>query len=686
MAGPGRAAASSAVTATAAAAVAVAAIWSGRWAAGPGPARWAAVEGWTRPVVDAAAAAAAALTIGLLVLVATALPRPRTTDRAGTPAAGSASDPAPGSASDPAAGSASDPAAGSASDPAAASWRARRLVAWTSAAWGALALAQALLDHGADPAAGHRLHPDHGRGLLLTAAVAAVICALSVTPRLVAPVGWLCLLSLVPLVPAAATAVPEGIIDRDTAVTALGLHLIGVSVWLGGLAGVAALRRPLGAAWPAVVSRYARLATWATALVALSGVVGTAVRIPRIADLGTGYGAVVLVKAVALGCLAVAGSRWRRRAARPGHGAVRLVAVELAALAGLLGLGVALAGSTPPGADSRRVRSVVEAVTAYPMPPRLTAARWFTQWQPDLLWTLVAVACAAGYLAGAHRLRARGDRWSPACTASWLVGLAGLVYVTSGAPAVYGRVLFSMHMLGHMSLSMVVPVFLVLGSPVTLALRALPARHDGSRGPREWLVVATASRVARVLAFPPVAAFLFAGSLLFFYFSPLFGLALSTHVGLELMYAHFLFAGYLFAWVLVGLDPRPAPVSQPLRLITLLGAMAFHAFFGVALLSGSGLLANDYFGRLDRPWGPGLLADQRLAGGVAWGIGDVPAILMAVILAIEWARDDDREARRLDRAADRDGDAQLTAYNAMLARLAGEPPGDDAPGHRHTGE
>ncbi|HEY6794841.1 MAG TPA: cytochrome c oxidase assembly protein, partial [Kineosporiaceae bacterium] len=147
------------------------------------------------------------------------------------------------------------------------------------------------------------------------------------------------------------------------------------------------------------------------------------------------------------------------------------------------------------------------------------------------------------------------------------------------------------------------------------------------------------------------------------------------------------FAGYLFSWVLIGLDPRPAPVSQPLRLITLLGAMAFHAFFGVALLAGSTLLAGDYFGRLDLTWGPNLLADQRLAGGIAWGIGDVPAILVAVILAIEWSREDDREARRLDRAADRDGDAQLAAYNAMLARLAGKPPdADEATGQRRTGE
>ena len=227
---------------------------------------------------------------------------------------------------------------------------------------------------------------------------------------------------------------------------------------------------------------------------------------------------------------------------------------------------------------------------------------------------------------------------------------------------------------------MLVPIFLVLGAPVTLALRALVPRGDGSRGPREWLVATSQSRYAQVLAFPPVAAFLFAGSLVFFYFSPLFGLALRTHVGHELMHVHFLFSGYLFAWVLIGVDPGPLRVNHPLRLITLLAAMAFHAFFGVSLLSGGTVLEAGYFGGLGRTWGQALLTDQRLGGGVAWGIGDIPAIVMAVIIAVQWAMSDDRDARRLDRAADRDGDAELVAYNAMLGRLAkgGRPAnGDD---------
>jgi cytochrome c oxidase assembly factor CtaG len=210
----------------------------------------------------------------------------------------------------------------------------------------------------------------------------------------------------------------------------------------------------------------------------------------------------------------------------------------------------------------------------------------------------------------------------------------------------------------------------VLGAPVTLGLRSLKSRGDGSRGPREWLLAVTGSRFLRVLSFAPVAAVLFAGSLIAFYSTDLFELALTTHTGHELMYLHFLLVGYLFAWVLVGVDPGPHRPRYPLRLLVLFATMAFHAFFGVAVISGTTVLQPDYFGALGREWGRTLLDDQRLGGGLALGGGEIPTVLLALVLAVQWSRSDDREARRRDRAADRDGDSELTAYNQMLAGLA----------------
>jgi len=71
----------------------------------------------------------------------------------------------------------------------------------------------------------------------------------------------------------------------------------------------------------------------------------------------------------------------------------------------------------------------------------------------------------------------------------------------------------------------------------------------------------------------------------------------------------------------------------------------------------------------DRGWGADPLTDQQYGAAVAWGIGEVPTIALAILVTLRWVNDDSREARRRDRKADRDGEADLTAYNEMLSRL-----------------
>jgi putative copper resistance protein D len=175
------------------------------------------------------------------------------------------------------------------------------------------------------------------------------------------------------------------------------------------------------------------------------------------------------------------------------------------------------------------------------------------------------------------------------------------------------------------------------------------------------------SPVGRLLAHPLVAAVLFAGSLVVFYYSPLFRWATTDHIGHEWMTAHFLITGYLFVQSLVGVDPVPYRLPYPLRLMVLLVTMAFHAFFGLALLQGSGLLLADWYGAMG--WGTSALADQQAGGGIAWSVGEIPTLVLAMVVAVRWAGSDERESRRLDRNAERTDDAELAAYNDMLARL-----------------
>jgi cytochrome c oxidase assembly factor CtaG/putative copper export protein len=514
-----------------------------------------------------------------------------------------------------------------------------------------------------------------GRLIAVTCAAAAVIGLLAAGATLLRSAGLLAVAAVLTLTPAALGGHASVSVGHETAVTALGLHLLGVCVWVGGLVGLLLLAPGLHAAGSATARRYSTVAGCSYLAVAVSGAISAWLRIPSIGDLGSRYGLVVIAKTVALLLLGAAGW-WHRRhtldAMDDGapHAFARLAAAEVALMTVTVGLAVALSQSAPPSSAEPVSNDPVTDLTGYPMPAAPTAARWLFSWQPDLMWVLICLLLAGLYLAGVRRLRARGDGWPVGRTVLWLAGLLVVLYATSGGPAMYGRVTFSGHMVMHMLMAMVAPLALVLGAPVTLALRTLRGRDDGTRGPREWVLAAIGSPVARVLSFPPVAAVLFAGSLIAFYYTPLFELSLRTHVGHELMHVHFLLTGYLFAWVLVGLDPGPRRWSHPLRLVLLLATMVFHAFFGIALLQGSGVLAQSWFAALPRDWGRSLLLDQQFGGGIAWGFGEFPTLVLAGVLAVQWSRASDREATRVDRAADRDGDAELTAYNAMLAQLA----------------
>jgi putative copper resistance protein D len=149
------------------------------------------------------------------------------------------------------------------------------------------------------------------------------------------------------------------------------------------------------------------------------------------------------------------------------------------------------------------------------------------------------------------------------------------------------------------------------------------------------------------------------------------------------MTVHFVITGYLFILSMIGTDPVPRRAPYPLRLLLLLATMAFHAFFGVTLMGATTLLQPEWFTGLGRDWGLSPLADQQMAGAITWGIGEVPTLLIAIGVAIMWSRSDARETRRKDRAADRDHDADLEAYNAMLSQLGERTyPGPGDPGQR----
>ncbi|HEX8348078.1 MAG TPA: cytochrome c oxidase assembly protein [Actinoplanes sp.] len=280
-------------------------------------------------------------------------------------------------------------------------------------------------------------------------------------------------------------------------------------------------------------------------------------------------------------------------------------------------------------------------------PPPFTVEEVFTELHLDSLMTVFLLVAAGVYLYGAYRLRIRGDHWPPGRTIAFLAGgLGSIAAVTITGVETYDTSLLSVHMVQHMVLTMVAPIFLALGAPVTLAVRTLPA------GPRGLLLSVLHSRVARVLTFPLVAFGLFVANPFVLYFTGLYRVTLANPLAHELVHVHFILTGCLFFWPLLGLDPLPNRWPYPGRALLMLLSVPFHTVLGLTIMQSRTLLGGDWYPSLGLTWSDPF-DDQRVAGGILWAGGELVSITMLGILIVQWIRQSEREARRVDRALDR---------------------------------
>ncbi len=509
-----------------------------------------------------------------------------------------------------------------------------------------------------------------GRALLVQALVAAVValaCRWTIGVRSLAV--WLGV-ALAALLPVSLTGHSASSGSHDLATTSLFLHVVGISVWVGGLAALGWVALHGSKRLPDAIARYSVLALWAIAVVGISGVANVSVRLVGWGDVfGSSYGRLVVAKAVALVLLVVFGWRQRRRIVAQGQGFLRLAVSELLVMTATIGLAVALSRTPTPASDV--VTSRAEQLIGGTMPPAPSVAHLAWGWEPTGVALAVVGLGFALYVKGLLVLRRRGDAWPIGRTVSWMVGLALIAWAGIGGLSQYAHVLFSAHMVSHMILSMVAPIFLVLAAPVTLALRTLPGpRQSGEVSPRGLLMSFLHSRFTLFVTHPLVGPVLFVGSLYALYFTPIFGTLMDSHWGHGAMQLHFIAVGSLFFYVLVGVDPSPRSLQPLVRFGLLLVTIPFHAFFAIAVMSSKSVIAKSYWTTIDRPFRTDLLADQYLGGGISWAMGEIPLIIVLGALFVQWIRSDRRDARRLDRAADRDNDADLEAYNAYLRDLA----------------
>lgn len=279
--------------------------------------------------------------------------------------------------------------------------------------------------------------------------------------------------------------------------------------------------------------------------------------------------------------------------------------------------------------------------------PPFTVTQVFTEANLNSWLAVLLVVAAAAYLYGVYRLRLRGDTWPVRRTVAYLLGGLGMIAaVTLSGIGAYDTTLVSVHMVQHMVLSMIAPIFLALGAPVTLALRTLPAR------PRGVLLRVLHNRVVQVVTFPLVAFGLFVVNPFALYFTNLYRLTLEHGYLHELVHAHFILTGCLFFWPLLGLDPLPNRWPYPARALLMVLSVPFHTVLGLTIMQSTTLLGGDWYPDLHLTWAEPF-ADQNVAGGVLWAGGEVVSVTMLGVLVLQWIRQQDREARRIDRALDR---------------------------------
>lgn len=485
---------------------------------------------------------------------------------------------------------------------------------------------------------------DLGRAYAASILLAGLVTTGSWLATRTTTAGLLALVALAALLPLSLVGHSATPANHEAAVDTLAAHLIGVTVWVGGLAGLALLRRRLGDQLPVAAGRYSMLAGWCFGLVAVSGLVNAAVRVDGWAVLSTSYGFLLIGKTAALVALGAAGW-WQRRHVltaldfSPGSGRLfgRLAGIELTVMAVAIGLAVALARTaTSSPLAALPTETIAESLLGYPMPPALTVAGWVTAWRVDVLWVSLAVFAAAWYLAAVRRLRRGGGRWPVGRTVGWLAGCAVLVWATSSGPGVYSGVLFSMHVVRYLTIAAVVPLLLVLGAPTTLAVRAMSPRRDGSRGRREWVLLLMRSRLLRAVSRPAVAGTLFMSSLVVFYYSPLLTFALSSHPGHVLMTVWFLLTGCLVAGSL--LTPESPSARRRLRLSLPIALLVFYTLFGMTIVSSDVVLAREWFAALPREWGPTPDQDRYRGGVLAVAFGGVPLALLAAVATVSTRR------------------------------------------------
>jgi cytochrome c oxidase assembly factor CtaG len=275
--------------------------------------------------------------------------------------------------------------------------------------------------------------------------------------------------------------------------------------------------------------------------------------------------------------------------------------------------------------------------------------------------------CAvAWYLACRHRLSDRGRHWPASRAVTFVLGVLTIVIATESGLASYDDSVFTMHVIQHLLLMNVAPILLALGAPMTLALQA------SRRRTQQRLLRLLHSRVVETVTFPVVAAIITYVTMIVYFLTPVYVFSEQHPLIHDLFHLHFLIAGCIYWWPVVGLDPSRWRLSYPARLGYLASGIPVNAILGVALTNQ----------RISIDTAIHTVADTHAGGAILWGGGELLIVAALGVMFVQWSNFDRRESGRLDRRLDR----ELAAEGALLAGgTVGPIPPEPPPAASETG-
>ena len=272
--------------------------------------------------------------------------------------------------------------------------------------------------------------------------------------------------------------------DHSLALTSSVTHGLSMSAWVGCLWAMTSFVKAKDLK---VVARFSTLAGTSVAVLAISGVAASYARLDSISDLWLSrYGQLVVLKILLFAFLMLLAVRIRATLTSQGN-LVGFLAIESSIMAIAIGVGVAL-HSTPMSRASDPLNSASEEILGYAFPPAPSFSSVVFGWHPEWFMLSASLVAAALYSIGVIRVKRNQIRWSTLRTISFMTGIGVVIWTTCAGVSRYAQVSFEYHMIQHMVLSMVAPIFIALSTPVTLALRALPAQKTSDhRSAREWI-------------------------------------------------------------------------------------------------------------------------------------------------------------------------------------------------------